>query len=75
MKFIKLDNDYIDLKKIISVSFDDDNLEINFVCENMNDIILYISYDHKKDYLNNKRSLIKELISVSLNSDCEVVQC
>ncbi len=75
MKFIKLDNDYIDLKKIVSVSFDDDNLEINFVCENMNDIILYISFDHKKDYLNNKRTLIKELISVSLNSDCEVVEC
>lgn len=75
MRFVKLDSDYIDLEKVVSVSFDDDNLEISFFCENMNDFVLYISYDHKKDYLNNKRTLIKELICVSLDSDCEVVEC
>ena len=64
MKFIKLGNDYIDLKKIISGSFDDENLEIVFICQGINDEVI-LSYSNEDLYFSIKRELIKQMIESS----------
>lgn len=64
MKFIKLGNDYIDLKKIITVNFNDENLEIVFICQGI-DEELTLNYSSKNLYFNIKRYLIKQMIESS----------
>lgn len=75
MKFVKVDDSYIDLSKIVSVSFLDDDLEIRYFAPGFENYVLYSYFDNKKDYLRNKRDLIKDLIKCSIDYDCEVVEC
>lgn len=64
MKFSKLGNDYIDLKKIITVSFDDENLEIVFICQGIDNEV-FLSCSDENLYFNIKRDLIKQMIESS----------
>lgn len=74
MKFVKVDDSYIDLSKVVTVTFDDKDLNIYFYSPGFNDYKLFVPFDNRNKYLENKRSLISELIKVSIN-DCEVITC
>ena len=74
MNFVKVDDSYIDLSKVVTVTFDDKDLNIYFYSPGFDDYRLFISFDNKKKYYENKCYLIKELIKCSIN-DCEVVEC
>ena len=74
MKFVKIDDSFIDLSKVVTVTFDDNDLNIYFYSPGFNDYKLFISFDNKSKYFENKRYLIKELIKCSIN-DCEGIKC
>ena len=44
MKFIKIDNNYIDLMKIVGVEFIDDDLRINLFSPGFGEYNLFISF-------------------------------
>lgn len=67
MKFVKLDKDYIDLSKVVGVSFLDDDLKICFISPGFDKYKIILRFNNKKKYLDNKRYLISELIKVSIN--------
>ena len=74
MKFVKIDDSFIDLSKVVTVTFDDNDLNIYFYSPVFNDYKLFISFDNKSKYFENKRYLITELIKCSIN-DCEGIKC
>lgn len=74
MNFYKINNDYIDLNKVISVSFNDKDREIHFFVLGFNDYKLTSKFDDFNLYLFEKRCLIRKLISLSV-LDCEDSIC
>lgn len=74
MNFVKIDDSFIDLSKVVTVTFNDEDLDIYFLSPGFEDYKLFISFDNKKKYYDSKRYLIKKLIECSIN-DCEVVKC
>lgn len=73
MKFIKIGNDYIDLKKVVAIKFDDEKKEIHFSVPGFGKYVFVSSFDSVDSYIDSKRYLISILIKLSI--DCEVVEC